>query len=108
MRRLAPQPRTRLLSVYATASVSARRESYRRLEHAVLEETGDCLVTEGGFRSEHFSPSEPSGRVCDSSPRQHCVRRHVLIGCPGTTMIYIHGLNRGPAGVRTRADRMFM
>ena len=55
MRRLAPKPRTRLLSVYAPASVSARREWYRRLEHAVLEETGDCLVTEGGFRSEHFT-----------------------------------------------------
>ena len=55
MRRLAPAPRTRLLSVYAAASVPARREWYRRLEHAVLEETGDYLVTEGGFRSEHFS-----------------------------------------------------
>jgi len=55
MRRLAPRPRTRLLSVYAMASVPARREWYRRLEHTVLEETSDYLVTEGGFRSEHFS-----------------------------------------------------
>ena len=55
MRRLAPIPRTRLLSVYAEASVSARREWYRRLGHTVLEETAEYLVTEGGFRSEHFS-----------------------------------------------------
>ena len=33
MRRLAPGPRTRLLSVYAEASVLARREWYRRLGH---------------------------------------------------------------------------
>lgn len=55
MRRLAPKAGTRLLSVYSEASVPARREWYRRLGHAVLEETADHLVTEGGFRSEHFS-----------------------------------------------------
>ena len=55
MRRVAPRAHTRLLTVYSAASVQPRREWYRRLGHAVLEETGDYLVTEGGFRSEHFS-----------------------------------------------------
>lgn len=60
MRRVAPKPGTRLLSVYSEASVPFRREWYRRLGHAVLEETRDYLVTEGGFRSEHFSEA----RLC--------------------------------------------
>ncbi len=55
MRRLAPKPHTRLLSVYSETSVPSRREWYRRLGHAVLEETREYLETEGGFRSEHFS-----------------------------------------------------
>jgi ubiquinone/menaquinone biosynthesis C-methylase UbiE len=55
MRRLAPRPGTRLLSVYSVASVAARRDWYFRLGHRVTEETGDYLETEGGFRSEHFS-----------------------------------------------------
>jgi ubiquinone/menaquinone biosynthesis C-methylase UbiE len=55
MRRLTPNGRIRLLSVYAEASVAARREWYRRLGHVVVDETDEYLVTEGGFRSEHFS-----------------------------------------------------
>jgi ubiquinone/menaquinone biosynthesis C-methylase UbiE len=55
MRRLAPKRGTRLLSVFSVASVPARREWYRRLGHPVLEETSDYLLSEGGFRSEHFS-----------------------------------------------------
>jgi ubiquinone/menaquinone biosynthesis C-methylase UbiE len=55
IRRLAPRPGTRVLSVFSQASVSARREWYPRLGHAVLEETSEYLATEGGFRSEHFS-----------------------------------------------------
>ena len=55
MRRLAPKPHTRLLSVFSEASVAARREWYRRLGHDVLEETDEYLVTDGGLRSEHFS-----------------------------------------------------
>ena len=55
MRRLAPQPHTRLLSVFAAASVAARREWYRRLGHAIVEQTDEFLVTDGGLRSEHFS-----------------------------------------------------
>ncbi len=35
--------------------VPARREWYRRLGHNVLEDTPELLVTDGGFRSEHFS-----------------------------------------------------
>jgi hypothetical protein len=55
MRRLAPTPQTRLLSVYAEASVRPRREWYRRLGHPVVEESTEALMMEGGFRSEHFS-----------------------------------------------------
>jgi len=55
MRRVAPKPHTRVLSVYSEASVPSRREWYRRLGHAVLQESREHLETEGGFRSEHFS-----------------------------------------------------
>jgi hypothetical protein len=55
MRRLAPRPQTRLISVYSDSSVAPRREWYRRLGHGVLEETPEYLVTDGGFRSEHFT-----------------------------------------------------
>ena len=57
MRRLAPRSQTRLLSVYAEASVPPRREWYRRLGYPVVEESTESLLTEGGFRSEHFSES---------------------------------------------------
>jgi hypothetical protein len=55
MRRLAPNPGTRVLSVFSRASVAPRREWYQRLGHTVLEETEEYLLTDGGFRSEHFS-----------------------------------------------------
>lgn len=55
MRRLSPGPGSRLLSVYSEASVPPRREWYRRLGHVVLEERPEYLLSEGGFRSEHFS-----------------------------------------------------
>ena len=57
MRRLAPRPHARFLSVYSETSVAARREWCRRLGHTVLEETDEYLMTEGNFRSEHFSPA---------------------------------------------------
>lgn len=63
MRRVAPKPDTRLLSVYSAASVPSRREWYRRLGHAVLEETREYLETDGGFRSEHFSEAHLRGLV---------------------------------------------
>lgn len=55
MRRLSPRPRSRLLSVYSPTSVSARREWYRRLDQPVLEVGDDYILTQEGFRSEHFS-----------------------------------------------------
>lgn len=63
MRRLAPQPHTRLLSVFSEASVAARREWYRRFGHPVLEETDEYLLTEGGLRSEHFSDARLRGLI---------------------------------------------
>jgi SAM-dependent methyltransferase len=69
MRRLAPRPGSRVLSVYSPASVSARREWYSRLGHAVLEETDEYLVTEGGFRSEHFSEARLRALVGDCTIR---------------------------------------
>jgi ubiquinone/menaquinone biosynthesis C-methylase UbiE len=69
MRRVAPNPHTRLLSVYSEASVTPRREWYRRLGHAVLEETDEYLVTEGGFRSEHFSETRLRSLIGDCTIR---------------------------------------
>lgn len=69
MRRLAPRPHTRLLSVFSEASVAARREWYRRLNHAVVEETGEYLLTDGGLRSEHFSDARLRGLIGDCSIR---------------------------------------
>ena len=69
MRRLAPRPQTRLLSVYAEASVLPRREWYRRLGHAVVEESAEALLTEGGFRSEHFSEARLRNLVGDCAIR---------------------------------------
>jgi SAM-dependent methyltransferase len=69
MRRLAPETGTRFLSVYSRASVPARREWYRRLGHSVLEETGEYLLSEGGFRSEHFSEARLRGLVGECTIR---------------------------------------
>lgn len=69
MRRLAPHTGTRLLSIYSTASVPARREWYRRLGHAVTEETHEHLTTEGGFRSEHFSQARLRSLIGDCTIR---------------------------------------
>jgi SAM-dependent methyltransferase len=69
MRRLAPRPHSRLLSVYAAASVPARREWYRRLGHAVVEVSDEFIVTEGGFRSEHFSEARLRALVGECAVR---------------------------------------
>ena len=69
MRRLAPQPHTRLLSVFSEASVAPRREWYRRLGHAVVEETDEYLLTDGGLRSEHFSDARLRGLIGDCAIR---------------------------------------
>jgi ubiquinone/menaquinone biosynthesis C-methylase UbiE len=65
MRRLAPQPATRLLSVFSPASVPARREWYRRFGHDVTGETTEYLETKGGLISEHFSEARLRSLVGD-------------------------------------------
>jgi SAM-dependent methyltransferase len=69
MRRLAPLPRTRLLSVFSEGSVAVRREWYRRLGHGVAEETPEYLLTDGGLRSEHFSDARLRDLVGDCTIR---------------------------------------
>jgi hypothetical protein len=69
MRRLAPRPRTRLLSVFSERSVAARREWYRRFGHSVLEETEEYLLTDGGLRSEHFSEARLRRLIGDCTVR---------------------------------------
>jgi len=69
MRRCAPRPGMRLVSVYAEASIPARRDWYRRLGHAVIEESAEHLMTEGGFRSEHFTETRLRALV------GHCIIR---------------------------------
>lgn len=69
MRRLTPRPGSRLLSVYSVASISARREWYERLGHHVLETTDESILTEGGFRSEHFSEDRLRSVIGDCSLR---------------------------------------
>jgi hypothetical protein len=69
MGRLAPQPHTRLLSVFSDTSVAARREWYRRFGHAVVEETDEYLVTDRGLRSEHFSDARLRSLVGDCTIR---------------------------------------
>jgi SAM-dependent methyltransferase len=78
MRRLAPRPRTRLLTVFSAASVAARREWYRRFGHAVLEETPEYLLTGGGLRSEHFSEARLRGLVGDCTIRPLAVIAHAV------------------------------
>ena len=54
MRRCAPRPGTRLLSVFSESSIPARCEWYRGFGHRVVEESEGALITDGGLRSEHF------------------------------------------------------
>jgi ubiquinone/menaquinone biosynthesis C-methylase UbiE len=69
MRRLTPKARMRLLSVFAEASVPARREWYRRFGHEVVEESDEWLMTDGGLRSEHFSEARLRSLVGDCTIR---------------------------------------
>lgn len=55
MRRLAPAPGSRLITVYAATSVEPRREWYANLGYEVVDATDEQLVTRGGFVSEHFT-----------------------------------------------------
>ena len=65
MRRCVPRPHTRLLSVFAEASIPARREWYRRFGHAVVAESAEYLTTDGGLRSEHFTETRLRSLVGD-------------------------------------------
>lgn len=55
MKRLAPRPGARLLTVYAASSVPARSEWYANMGHAVQEVTDREVVAAGGFSSAHFT-----------------------------------------------------
>jgi ubiquinone/menaquinone biosynthesis C-methylase UbiE len=65
MRRCVPRPHMRLLSVFAETSVPARREWYRRFGHAVVEESAEHLMTDGGLRSEHFTQTRLRALIGD-------------------------------------------
>ena len=55
MRRVAPAPGRRVISVFSPASVEPRREWYARLGHPVTLATEEYLASADGFRSEHFT-----------------------------------------------------
>jgi SAM-dependent methyltransferase len=69
MRRCAPRPGMRLLSDYSEASIPARREWYRRLGQVVVTESDEYLMTDGGFRSEHFTEARLRQLVGDCTVR---------------------------------------
>jgi SAM-dependent methyltransferase len=70
MRRVAPTPGSRVISVYARTSIEARREWYAQLGLTVTKETAECLVTAEGFRSEHFTIGRLRGLLgrCEIEP----------------------------------------
>ncbi len=55
MRRLAPAPGSRVLTVYGTSSIAARCEWYPRLGHGIATITETFIETTHGFCSEHFT-----------------------------------------------------
>ena len=65
MRRCAPRPGTRLVSVFAESSIPARVEWYRRFGHEVVERADDHLSTDGGLHSEHFTEARLRSLVGD-------------------------------------------
>jgi ubiquinone/menaquinone biosynthesis C-methylase UbiE len=80
MRRSVPQQGMRLLSVYSEASVVPRREWYRRLGHTVVQESAEYLMTEGGFRSEHFTKARLQSLVGDCTIRP-CADIAYIVTC---------------------------
>jgi len=70
MSRCVPHTGQRLISVFAVESIPARREWYNRFGHSVMEESAECLVTDGGLRSEHFSEGRLRGIVGDCTIRR--------------------------------------
>jgi SAM-dependent methyltransferase len=71
MRRLAPKPASRFITVYASTSVQPRREWYSNIGHEVIDVTDECIVTRSGFVSEHFTEDRLRSLVGD------CVLRKV-------------------------------
>lgn len=69
IRRLAPEPGMRLITVYAPTSVEPRRQWYANLGHDVLEITDEYVRTSGGFVSEHFTRDRIRSLVGDCSVR---------------------------------------
>ena len=69
MRRCVPHARMRLLSVFSDASIPARREWYGRFGHAVVDESPEYLITDGGLRSEHFTETRLRTLVGDCTIR---------------------------------------
>ncbi len=55
MRRLSPEPQTRFITVSSESSVVSLSEWYARLGLEVVEVTPEYILTDGGFRSEHFT-----------------------------------------------------
>lgn len=69
MRRLAPQPGTRVVSVFSTASVPARCVWYENMGHEIDEVTDEAILTRSGFRSEVFSEDRVRELVGDCELR---------------------------------------
>lgn len=65
MRRLAPRPGTRMISVFSPASVPARCEWYGNIGHEVVEVTDEAILAKGGFRSEVFTEARLRALVGD-------------------------------------------
>jgi SAM-dependent methyltransferase len=70
MRRLAPKPASRLITVYASTSVQPRREWYANMGYEVTDVTDECIVTQGGFTSEHFTENRLRSLVGECSLRR--------------------------------------
>lgn len=65
MRRLAPAPGTRLITVYASTSIAPRQQWYANLGHEVVEVTDEHLRSTGGFVSEHFTEARLRSLIGD-------------------------------------------
>jgi SAM-dependent methyltransferase len=70
MRRLAPKPASRFITVYAPTSVQPRREWYANLGYDVIDVTDQCIVASGGFVSEHFTEDRLRSLVGDCRLRK--------------------------------------
>ena len=82
----------------------AIREASLLGHYATPPADGDRRVPEAC--RETGAPDPPKPRLLDRV-RQALWDRPLHHGDVSTTMIYTHVLNRGPAGVRSPADRMF-